>query len=264
DRMEGTTTIGRISSFWPGPITIHDVVVRDPKGRLALRLDRTELWVRPLPFISGGDVIVYRGRIRGSEVRLVETRSGKLTIELAFDGPDRVVDRRVVSMKGIHFMGSRLVIDPEDVPAIVLDDAEGFGRLERTPEQRVKLRVDRMTANWVKPTPPGIDIEIERMEGWLNSKAAQSFELSTIGEANNGRFALELRYFPHRKPGMQVHYQAFDRKLTNLLAAVGLEAIVGRSDKVESIIEMPERRGQTRREERRERREERRESRSGG
>ncbi len=265
DRMEGTTTIGAVSSFWPGPIAIDDIVVRDREGNLAIRLDRTELWVRPLAFFSGGDIVVHRGRIRGGEIRLVETPSGKLTIERAFEGPDRVRDRRVVSIKGIRFTGARLVIDAEDVPVVVLEDAKGFGRLLRTPEdQRVKLRIDGMTARWAEPRPPGVDIDIARMEGWLDSKAAQTFELSTIGEANRARFALELRYFPRRQPGMQLHYQAFDRKLTNRLAAVGLEAVEGLSDKVESIVEVPPRRGQLRREERRERREERREARRGG
>ncbi len=260
DRMAGTTTLGAVATVWPGPTTFVDLRVRDPRGRPVMQLERTVFWIDPIAALRGGDIVTPRMRIRGGEVRLVETESGKLTIELAFDR-DRVRDRRVVVFERVDFAGLRMVIDPEDVPTIVLEDFRGVGRLERTPSQEVELRMDRTRARWVKPTPAGIEPRIKRMEGWLRSKDAQTFELSTVGSVEGSRFALELRYFPDVDPGMKMHYEALDRGAANLFARLGLEAVEGLSADVEAITEKPPREGQSRREERRERRQERREER---
>jgi hypothetical protein len=151
-QIPGTITIGRLERLGMLDPVLHDLRFKHPDGSTVLKLDRAEVDIDVSDLLRG-QLTFHRARTSGGEIELSTQPDGRLTLEAALDWPTPgsgdPKDGFHYRLQSMHVQGLTVVTRVAKNEFLRLRDTQGFVAV-------------------VRETTPGVNVQLERIEGTLD------------------------------------------------------------------------------------------------
>lgn len=237
-RVAGQLLTAAVESQVPGQMSIGDVTHVGAGGTMRARDVAFEtaagervVWGNEVDAdldvgaaLSGG-VRLTRLEVIGGGVRVGIPQQGRSTFERAFSrpggsGPSK--DAADIDLQS-RFEALSLVVDVEGGPSLRFRELQGFVRVARAPSGWMRVRLDRVRGDWIKPRPITGNVPVRSLSGVVAAGADRIIDMRLSLELEDDALQARLEYFVEPSPRARLRVEGLGPKA--VLASLGLAGV---------------------------------------